>query len=229
MNLEMISPGKANLCSLRLEAFERWCMISKRRRRMVTEWVVLGCVILLSACSGQSGQRAAQGGTMGAVVGAAGGLVGALVFGGNVGEAAARGAVWGGTTGAVSGAIVGSQQDQAKKKQQGAAAEKLKKKLGAEASSGLVALANCKYDVALGHAKSAENLDNKEHALAGLWLEILTHADQQEEGKARALFPDLIEKDPKVGSAAEAEENMRNALQGLMKIRAENNLPKTCR
>ena len=204
-------------------------MTSKHLRIAIARLLVLGCVFLISACSSQTGQRAAQGGTMGAVTGAAGGMVSALIFGGNVGEAAARGAVYGGTVGAVGGAIVGSQQDQATKKQQEDAAEKLKLKLGDEAFNGLVALANCKHDVALDHAKAAENLDNKEHALAGLWLEVLAYADQQQEGKARALFPALIEKDPKVGSEAQAEENMRKALQGLMKIRTEHKLPQTCR
>jgi len=204
-------------------------MVSKLSHGIAMKFLALGCVLLLSACSGQTGQRAAQGGTMGAVAGAAGGMVSALIFGGNVGEAAARGAVWGGTTGAVGGAIVGSQQDQAMKKQQEGAAEKLKLKLGDEAFNGLAALANCKHDVALEHAKAAENLDNQEHALAGLWLEVLAYADQQQEDKARALFPELIEKDSKIGSEAQAEENMRKALQGLMKIRAEHKLPQTCR
>ncbi len=204
-------------------------MMSIRSCGIPIKLLVFGCVLLLGACSSQSGQRAAQGGTMGAVTGAAGGMVSALIFGGNVGEAAARGAVYGGTMGAVGGAIVGSQEDQAIKKQQEDAAGKLKLKLGDEAFNGLVALTNCKHDVALGHARAAENLDNKEHALAGLWLEVLAYADQQQEDKARALFPALIEKDPKVGSLAQAEENMRKALQGIMKIRAEHKLPQTCR
>ena len=203
-------------------------MVSKRVHGTGMNVLILGCVLLLGACSGQSGQRAAQGGTMGAVTGAAGGMVSALIFGGNVGEAAARGAAYGGTMGAVGGAIVGSQEDQATKKQREDAAEKLKLKLGDEAFNGLVALANCKHDVAMGHAKAAENLDNQEYALAGLWLEVLTYADQKQEDKARALFPDLIAKDPKIGSEAQAEESMRKALQGLMKIRAEHKLPQTC-
>ena len=88
-------------------------------------------------------------------MGAAGGMVSALVFGGNVGDAAARGAVWGASTGAVSGAIVGAQEDQAKKKQRDAAAEKLKTELGEDAFNGLAALAECKHEVALGYAKTS--------------------------------------------------------------------------
>jgi hypothetical protein len=204
-------------------------MTSKHLRITATMLLVLGCVFLISACSSQTGQRAAQGATMGAVTGAAGGMVSALIFGGDVGEAAARGAAWGGSMGAVGGAISGAQQDSTNKKQQEDAIEKLKLELGDDAFNGLVALANCKHDVAASHANTAKNLDNPKYAVAGQWLEVLTLADQREEDKARALFPALIEKDPEIDSEAKAEENMRSALQGLMQIRAKHNLPKTCR
>jgi hypothetical protein len=156
-------------------------------------------------------------------------MVSALVFGGNVGDAAARGAVWGASTGAVSGAIAGAQADQTKKKQRDATVEKLKQKLGEDAFNGLVALAECKHEVAIGYAKTAAKQDNKDYVLAGLWLEVLTLADQKEEDRARVLFPNLVKKDPEISSNAQAEERMRNALQGLMNIRGEYNLPKTCR
>jgi len=182
----------------------------------------------MAACAGQSAKRAGQGGATGAVVGAAGGLVSALVFGGNVGEAAARGAVWGASTGAVSGAIVGAQEDQAHKKQRDAAVEKLKKNLGEDAFNGLAALTDCKHEVALSYARTAAKLNNQDFALAGLWLEVLTLADQKQEKKARTLFPTLIAKDTGISSEAQAEEHMRSALQGLMNIRGEYNLPKTC-
>lgn len=204
-------------------------MTSKHCKIAIAWLLVLGCVCLISACASQTGQRAGQGASIGAISGAAGGMVSALIFGGNVGEAAARGAAWGATTGAVGGAIVGSQQDSAIKKQQEDAAAKLKLKLGDEAFDGLIALANCKHAVAASHANNAKNLENPEYALAGRWLEILTLADQRQEDKARALFPEVIAKDPKVGSEPQAEESMRKALQGLMKIRAEYNLPQTCR
>jgi len=203
-------------------------MTSKHLRITITLLLVLGCMSLISACSSQTGQRAGQGAATGAVAGAAGGVVSALIFGGDVGEAAARGAAWGGSMGAVGGAISGTQQDSAMKKQQEDAVAKLKLKLGDDAFNGLVALTNCKHDVAASHANTAKNLDNPEYALAGQWLEVLTLADQRQEDKARALFPALIEKDPEIDSEAKAEESMRKALQGLMKIRAENNLPQTC-
>jgi len=82
--------------------------------------------------------------------------------------------------------------------------------------------------VALGYAKAAGASENKNHALAGLWIEVLTEADRKQEDRARALFPDLIAKDTRISSEAQAEERMRSALQRLMDIRGEYNLPKTC-
>ena len=183
----------------------------------------------LTACSGRSAERAGQGAAMGGIAGAAGGMVTALVFGGNVGEAAARGMVYGATTGGVSGAIVGAQEDQAQKAQRDKTIEKLKTDLGEDAFNGLSALANCKHEVALGYAKTAAASENKNYALAGLWLEVLTEADRKQEDRARTLFPDLIAKDTRISSEAQAEERMRSALQRLMDIRGEYNLPKTCR
>jgi hypothetical protein len=212
-------------------------MKSNRIRKVIEiRMIAILCLVSLTACSTHSAKKAGEGATMGAVVGAAGGMVSALVFGGNVGEAAARGAVWGGTTGAVAGGITGAQQDQvvkaqqeqAKKAQQEKSIEKLKKELGEDAFNGLAALTKCKHEVALGYARTAAKSDNKDHALAGLWLEVLAYADKKEEDKARQLFPDLIAKDSKISVEAHAEETMRKALQRLMDIRGEYNLPKTC-
>jgi len=196
--------------------------------RLVLWTLILLIAVSLTACSSHSAKRAGEGAAMGAVVGAAGGMVSALIFGGNVGEAAARGAVWGGTTGAVAGGISGAQQDQMKKTQQDKAIEKLKADLGDDAFNGLVALTDCKHEVALGYARTAAKSADKNYALAGLWLEVLTYADQKEEDKARQLFPDLVAKDSKISVEAQAEETMRKALHRLMDIRGEYNLPKTC-
>ena len=186
------------------------------------------CVTGLIACSGHSGRMAGEGATTGAVVGAVGGLVSGLVFGGDPAESAARGAVWGASTGAVAGAMAGSRADQAEKKQRDAQLERLKAEIGEDAYRGLEALADCKHEVALAYGQTAAKSDNKNHALAGLWMEILAYADRREEDKARNLFPDLIAKDAEIGSEAQAEETMRKALQRLMDIRAEYNLPRVC-
>jgi hypothetical protein len=130
--------------------------------------------------------------------------------------------------GAATGATAGARADKAEEQRQDAQLEQLKKDIGDDAYSGLEALAECKHEVALGYARTAAKSDNKDYALAGLWLEVLTYGDNRQEGKARALFPDLVAKDAKISSEAQAEETMRKALQSLMDIRAEYNLPKVC-
>jgi hypothetical protein len=124
--------------------------------------------------------------------------------------------------------ISGAQQDQMEKAQQDKEMEKLRADLGEDAFNGLVALTKCKHEVALGYARTAAKSDNKDYALAGMWIEILTYADNRQEDKARALYPDLINKDNEIVSESQAEEKMRKALQRLMDIRGEHNLPKTC-
>jgi len=190
--------------------------------------MIVLCIAAMTACSSHSGKMAGQGAATGAAAGAVGGLVSALVFGGDPVDAAARGAVYGGTTGAVAGGIAGARADQAEKQKRDAQLEKLKKEIGEDAYNGLEALADCKHEVALGYARTAARSDNEDYALAGLWLEVLTYGDNRQEEKARALFPDLVAKDAKISSEAQAEESMRKALQSLMDIRAEYNLPKVC-
>lgn len=187
------------------------------------------CVSLVIACGGQTGKRAAQGAAGGAIAGAAGGVVSALIFGGNVGDAAARGAAWGASTGAVSGAIAGSHEDRAQQKQQqDVAANKLKKSLGEDAYTGLAALAQCKHPVAMGYAETAQQSSNKDYALAGLWLEVITHADEGAAAQARNLFPAVVKADPEVSSSTEAEQRMQKALEGLTNIRQQHKLPQSC-
>lgn len=217
--------------------------MSKRMSLCVTKVVLLllalmWLTVLLSGCASDSktAEGASKGAATGAVSGAVGGMVSALVFGGDPAEAAARGAVYGGTTGAVVGGIAGSQADaQAKaqteaqeKKQTDDKYAKLKADIGDDAYQGLAALAECKHDKSLSQAAKAQKSDNPNFSLAGLWLEVLSYADGRDEAKARSMFPTLVEKDWNIKTEAEAEERMRSALQGLMDIRGEYNLPKVC-
>ena len=190
--------------------------------------IICASVLAMSSCSTHTGKMAGQGAATGAVAGSVGGLVGALVFGGDPAEAAARGAVWGASTGAVAGAVSGSQVDAAEKQKKDQNLENLKKAIGEDAFNGLVALAECKHDVAIAYGKTAATSDNRDHALAGLWLEILAYGDSRQEKLARGLFPQLMEKDKDITSEEKAEEVMRKALQQLMDIRQEHGLPKIC-
>jgi hypothetical protein len=195
---------------------------------IIVKMITILCIVAMIACSSHSGKMAGQGAATGATAGAVGGLVSALVFGGDPVDAAARGAVYGGSTGAVAGAMAGARADKAEEQRQDAQLEQLKKDIGDDAYSGLEALAECKHEVALGYARTAAKSENRDYALAGLWLEVLAYGDNRQEEKARALFPDLVAKDAKISSEAQAEETMRKALQSLMDIRAEYNLPKVC-
>jgi hypothetical protein len=188
--------------------------------------VILG--ILLSACGEYAAKGAGTGATTGAVSGAVGGLVSALVFGGDAGDAMARGAVYGGAVGATAGAMSGAQADQKVEQQRQQTAEALRTKIGDDAYDGLEALADCKYDVSLRQAELARQSDNPNFSLAGLWLEVLSYADQGNEARARELYPEVVAKDWNIKSEAEAEAQMRKTLTRLMDIREQYNMPRVC-
>ena len=184
----------------------------------------------LAGCASDShtAKGASKGAATGAIAGAAGGLVSALVFGGDPLDRAARGAVYGGTTGAVAGAVAGSEADRREKQQKEAQIDKLRKEIGNDAFDGLAALAECRHDSALNKAGKAQASDNPNYALAGLWLEVLSYADQRKEQQARNLFPKVVEKDWNIKNESQAEEAMRKTLNGLMDIRQEFKLPRVC-
>ena len=188
--------------------------------------------MLLAGCSSTTAKGAADGAASGAVAGALGGMMTALVFGGDVAEAGARGAVWGGTTGAVAGGIAGSQRNQANIAQEqarrDAEVEKFRKEIGNDAFNGIVALAECKHDIAIANAREAAGSRNSDYALAGVWVEALTEADRQNEVEARALYPTIVKYDREVKSDADADARVRAALQELGNIRAEYKLPVVC-
>lgn len=207
----------------------------KAPRRFPRQWIppiIMIALIALSACSKQTAQQAGRGAAGGAVIGAVGGLVTGLVFGGNAAEAAARGAVYGASTGAAAGAMTGAMAERSQTPQQlpqnGNDLEKMRATLGEDAYSGLEALVDCKHEVALAYGRTAQQSANPDHALAGLWLQVITYADNRQEDKARAIFPELVTKDQKLSSEAQAETKMREALQKLMDIREEHRRPRVC-
>jgi hypothetical protein len=188
----------------------------------------------MAGCASDSyaAKGAAEGATTGAVAGAVGGMVTALVFGGNVAEAGARGAVYGGTTGAVVGGMAGSKADQAAAAQRQAEREaelqELKARIGPDAFNGVAALAECKHGVAIANAQEAIKSSNRDFALAGVWVELLTEADRKQPEQARALFPEIVRRDRDIRSENEVEVRMNEALQELGNIRKDYDLPQVC-
>ncbi len=200
----------------------------------VFHMVIAASIIATAGCTSGSyaAKGAGEGATTGAVAGAVGGMVTALVFGGDVAEAGARGAVYGGATGAVAGGMAGSKADKAVAEQERAQREaelaELKKQIGTDAFNGVVALAECKHDVAIANAREAVKSSNPNYALAGVWVETLTEADRRRETQARTLFPEIVRRDRDIKSEADAETQMREALQELGNIRAEYGMVAVC-
>lgn len=195
---------------------------------------VAAALISLGGCASDSNasRGAKEGATTGAIAGAVGGMVTALVFGGNVGDAAARGAVYGGSTGAVVGGMSGSKQDKAQAAAKVDANDKrleeLRKKIGDDAFDGIVALAKCKHEVAAANAKVAMESGKRDYQLAGLWVDVLSSADQRRETEARARFPEIIKLDRDIKSDADAEAAMRTSMEELGDIREAYALPRVC-
>jgi hypothetical protein len=188
------------------------------------------------ASGSHASQGAAEGATTGAVAGAVGGMFTALVFGGNIAEAGARGAVYGGSSGAVVGGMAGAKTDKAiaeaeaerKRAEQQAQQQKLREQIGTDAFNGLVALVQCKHDIAVANAREAAKSGNKDYALSGVWVETLTEADRNRDAQARALFPQLVSRDKKLKDEADAEARMNQLLERMREIRLAHDLPAQC-
>lgn len=187
-------------------------------------------VFQISGCATDSyaAKGAGQGATTGAVSGAVGGFVSALVFGGDPGEAMARGAVYGGAVGATAGAMAGAQADSKIAEKQEKMLKELRAQIGDESYNGLAALTDCNHSVALSHASRAKKDSNPNHALPGYWLEVMSYSDQGNKTKVNSLLPALVEKDWHIKTMTQAEEKMHRAMNGLMDIREQYKLPRTC-
>jgi hypothetical protein len=191
--------------------------------------LICSSLLLLTACSGQSGQRAAQGAGTGALAGAAGGLVSGLLWGGNPLESAVKGAAVGATAGAVVGGVSGAEADkaQAEATRQQQIAE-FRSQIGEDAYAGVVALAECKHGVAEANAQVAAKSGNSNYALAGLWVETLSYADRGDTTGAQAHYPEIIKQDPGLDTNEQVDATVQETLGKLQDIRADNKLPKTC-
>ncbi len=196
--------------------------------------VLIGIAMQVSGCATDSyaAKGAAQGASTGALAGAVGGMATALIFGGNVGEAAARGAVYSGASGAVVGGMAGANVDRRIAAQEQAERDKkiaeFRDEIGIDAFNGFVALAECKHDVAVANAREARKSRNRDHALAGLWIEILAEADREDPGAASELFPELVSSDKQIKTVSDAESRTESALGEVKEIRAEYDLPEDC-
>jgi hypothetical protein len=196
--------------------------------------IFLSFAVHISGCATDSNaaKGAGKGATTGALAGAVGSMATALIFGGNVGEAAARGAVYGGASGAVVGGMSGASVDKKVAAQEQAERDKeiakFRDEIGDDAFNGFVALAECKHDIAIANAHEAKKSRNRDFALAGLWIEILTEADRQNPDAASELFPELVSSDRDIKTVADAEVHAGDALLKIGELRVEYDRPKDC-
>ena len=191
---------------------------------------------MVAACASPNGEQAGEGAAKGAIAGALAGLMVVGIFGGSEGTAAAAGAIAGAATGAAVGAsrpprpaepVISSvpgnpptvQREQEKR---------LRAELGPSAYAGLEALAQCRHDEALLWAKNAAYTDVPEHALAGVWLAAVTYGDAGRIEEARAVLPEIVEKDPKVDSEQVAERLVDQWVVRLQDLRVAYGEPAAC-
>lgn len=196
--------------------------------------VLVLCALTISGCASDSyaAKGAAKGAGTGALAGAVGAAATALIFGGNVGDAAARGAVYGGTSGAVAGGLSGAEADRRVAAQQRAEEERriaeFREEIGSDAFNGFVALAECKYEIAVANAREAQRSRNRDFALAGFWVEALTAADQGDNDGAAALLPTIVERDGELQSIEAMQARLAEAVEELPQIRSRYDLPESC-
>ena len=186
---------------------------------------------LANGCAG-AGEGAVKGAAGGALAGAASGLVSALVWGGDPGEHMARGATAGATIGAIGGAVDGSARARAERdyraSQEQREIEQIRREIGSDAFDGVVALAECKHEVALANARVAERSTNSNHALAGLWVQALTFEDQGDSASLDAIEPEIVRWDRGVNDTRQFRQELDAGHGELVQIRLEHSLPPSC-
>jgi len=193
--------------------------------------IILVAVSLSVACAG-AGEGAIKGAGAGALAGAASGLVSALVWGGDPGEHMARGATAGATMGAIGGAVEGSNRTRANKDYQAAQEqlelEQFRRDIGDDAFDAIVALAECKQEVASANARVAATSTNSNHALAGLWVQALTLEDKGDEAGLLAISSEIIRWDREISNHSQFVEELDRVYRDLVNIRSEYALPLSC-
>jgi hypothetical protein len=193
--------------------------------------VTLLIASLVAGCAG-AGEGAVKGAAGGALAGAASGLVSALVWGGDAGEHMARGAAAGATIGAVGGAVEGSARARAQKDYTAAKEQQeldqIRREIGGDAFDGVVALAECRHEVALANARVAARSTNANHALAGLWVQALTFEDQRDTASLDSLEPEIIRWDRGVNDTQQFRQELDAGYRELVQIRKEHSLPPSC-
>ena len=86
---------------------------------------------------------------------------------------------------------------------------------------GFVALANCQYDEALALAARGQQYKDRYHAVAGLWLEAITYADQARYDEAEKLYPTLEKNDPDLVDRSDTERTLKEGVREVRNSRVD--------
>ena len=189
----------------------------------------------LLACQTTDPDRTAEGVVGGAAAGAVAGMVAATIFGGNVGTGAAVGAAVGGVAGGAHATATAPPRQPDGPSVPGdppevteAYLERLRSEVGPSAWAGLEALAECRHDEALTWGDAAQHTENRDHALAGLWLKAIAYEDSGRETEARAMLREIVEQDPRLSEEATAERRLGDSVLALRDIRVAYGQPDVC-
>jgi hypothetical protein len=206
-------------------------LTQKFLNRLIVMAASVAFFAIASGCAG-AGEGAVKGATSGALAGAASGLVSALIWGGDPAEFAARGATAGATIGAIGGAVQGSNQARTEResaeRQQQQEIDQIRRDIGNDAFNGVVALAECKHEVAIANARVAAKSKNSNHALAGLWVEALSLTDTQDVERLNLIVPELVRWDRAMETDADVKKEIDDTYAELLDIRTEFHLPRHC-
>ena len=144
----------------------------------------------------------------------------------------ARGAAAGATVGAIGGAIEGSSQARAEKERQAAQQQReldqFRRDIGNDAYAGIVALVDCKHEVAIANARIAADSRNGNHALAGLWVQALTLADEGDVAGLHDVTPEIIRWDRNIANTSQFDGELKKAHDDLLDIRSDYMLSRSC-
>ena len=211
---------------------DEMCKFIMRRFCKTTHWIFILLVASgVAGCAG-AGEGAVKGAAGGALAGAASGLISSIVWGGDPGEYMARGAATGATVGAIGGAIEGSSRTRAEKErkvvQEQNELDQFRRDIGNDAYAGVVALVDCKYAVAIANAQVAADSRNGNHALAGLWVQALTFADQGDASALHVVTPEIVRWDRNIANTSQFDSELKKAHDDLLDIRSDNMLPRSC-
>ncbi len=69
---------------------------------------------------------------------------------------------------------------------------------------------------------------NGNHALAGLWVQALSFADQGDDAGLEAITPEIIHWDREISDAPQFQLELSKAHDELLDIRSEYLLPRSC-